>query len=497
MARLIDYIASGFGIKTTEATAKGQDPRPEMKKAKPKTFQSSTTSGTDFTVSPYDFTSIDKILDVDSYARRALSRKIELLWKEGYILRGANPDAVRYIEQRFFVLGLAMGQPFDDYLKEVSTNLLKYHNNFSVKIRDDRPQQLTGMKYQGLGGPAVAGYSCASVPTISIKSDANMRVKGYKQQSGNNTNTLKTEEVIHTTHDRQTGELWGKPSLSAVVEDIRSFRIIEEDALNLVHKEMYPLYVYKIGDDLRQPEQDDINKAGKALQDLREDGGLAMAGKDSIDVVGAGGKTIDVRNYIDHFKERVVVGMGVAGYQIGLESNVNKSSAERLDAMLYDQIKSYGHDIEHLVTNDIIFELLLEGGFDPLGIASKNGITDSVTFKFKEIDVTSQIARENHISLLWLQNQITHGQMRQAMGLEVDPLYQDMYHFDMIESRSAQLQADNQLELARVSAANRPTATPSTNKGGVSPKSPAKGAAKSKDQPANQHGKKPAPKTVA
>lgn len=458
-----------------EAVAKGTDPRPELQKVRPKAIKSAE-GGSEFVESPYDMEAIDNLIEVDSYVQRVLERKQDLVWKEGYDLKGANPEAVKYIKQRFDLLGLAMNEPIEQTLSRVTHDLITYNNAFIVKTRDIRPQQLTGMKYQGMnGGDPVAGYSTAAVSTMSIKTDDYNRVKKYKQSAAGNEKTFKVEDVIHFGYNVETGNVWGKPFLTQAIEDVRSFRIIEEDILNLIHKEIYPLYMYLIGDELRQPDQEDINRATNALEQLREVGGMAMPGKDKIEVVGAGNKTTGFDSSIAHFKERVIVGQGVAPYQIGLESSMNKSTAERMDAALYDQIKSYQRTVEGAINSQIIFELLLEGGFDPLGLTTD--ISDAVMFEFKEIDVTSQIARENHIGHMFVENQIKHGEQREMLGLEVDPETADLYFYEMVS-----------IPLAEAGG---------MDEGGSNPNSPNKGASGSKDQPSNQYKKKGAPKTVA
>ena len=52
---------------TGRSPQKGQDPRPEVQKIKPKSFKTETSSS-DFEISPYDFTVVDTVIDTDSPA---------------------------------------------------------------------------------------------------------------------------------------------------------------------------------------------------------------------------------------------------------------------------------------------------------------------------------------------------------------------------------------------------------------------------------------------
>jgi hypothetical protein len=130
-----------------------------------------------------------------------------------------------------------------------------------------------------------------------------------------------------------------------------------------------------------------------------------------------------------------------------------------------------------MVNNELFFELLIEGGFDPI-TAQRTGKSDpGVNFEFKEIDVDAQIKRENHTSVLWLQNMMKHDEMRERIGMIVDDTYVDDYHIDMVE-----------IPLAEASKAI------TGPEGGASPNSPAKGSAGSKNNPANKTGNRGGPK---
>ena len=60
-----------------------------------------------------------------------------------------------------------------------------------------------------------------------------------------------------------------------------------------------------------------------------------------IDVVGAQGNALEIKEYLNHFKERVAIGLGVSPHHLGMMSGTsNRSVTERLDLALYDKIKN-------------------------------------------------------------------------------------------------------------------------------------------------------------
>jgi hypothetical protein len=480
MPSLMQYIGKVlFEAPGSAATKKTGELISKKGKVKPKVVvYTDNTGGTAAFEEPdYDWEQIQKAMHADAWLNQAFLKYKELMWKEGYYLKSADQDAVIYLKKRFQILGLAQNRAMDDLLTDVSDSLVRYHNAFLIKARDSKPYDLSGFKVQAvIGTKPVGGYFIAPVETMLIKVDKNGNVLGYQQDINGIKTDFKPEDVIHFTYDREPGTQWGHPWILSVLEDLRSLRLMEEDMLNVYHKEVTPVYIYKIGgeDGRYMIEQEDIDAAQEQVKEMHDVGAMVMPGSDSLDVIGSKNASLDITPYIDHWRGRVISGFGLSEHHLGLSSNANKVNAAAMDSALYDKLKSYQSTLENAITLEIIFELLLEGGFAPF---NPTGDDQMVFFEFKEIDLESRVKLENHISVLWLQNMITHGQMREMLGLDVDPVHKEEYHLDMVEITLTEL-----------------SGSLTGPEGGTNPNSPAKGTAGSKDNPANQKGNRGAPK---
>ena len=51
---------------------------------------------------------------------------------------------------------------------------------------------------------------------------------------------------------------------------------MEEDIQNLVHRELFPLYKYRIGTPEQPAEPDEINRAAAEIENMRAEGGLIL-----------------------------------------------------------------------------------------------------------------------------------------------------------------------------------------------------------------------------
>lgn len=365
----------------------------------------------DFEAPPYDFNSIQQAIDTDSYAKQAFAKYRELFWKEGWDLVSENQDAVEYLWERFDYMEIAMKQPFNAFLKEVADNLMRFHNVFIVKARDKKgvlkqlfPGRLTPMDDRG----AILGFYIIPTETVEIKRDKHNRPMQYQQNMDNLHSFYKdnrkrpprwpAKDVIHLSLDKKPGRAFGTPFMSASVDDLRSLRQIEEDILNLVHRELFPLFTFQIGTDEHPADQEEIDQAQNEVEGLRTEGALVMPHRHHVEMLGAEGNVLEAGDYLNHFKERAAVGLGVFPHHLGMSmGGGNRAMTDRLDVMLYDRVKEKQSEFADQIRFHILDELLREGGFDPTANPRMVGMSDRVMMQFNDIDQDTKVKKETHI----------------------------------------------------------------------------------------------------
>ena len=430
-------------------------------------FQGSTyyyNTRATFEPAPYDFDRIMQATDTDSYVKQALNKYRELFWKEGWKIVGENPEAVSYLYQRIDYMEMAMRRPFLDFLIEVSDQVFKFANAFVVKARGDIsqffPMDLTPIA----GDQTVVGYYLIPTEQVRILRDKFNRPKSYQQMTDPLTYSpsdkdpvWSAERVVHFHWDKKTGRAFGTPFLSAVLDDIVALRQMEEDIQNLVHRELFPLYKYKIGTPEQPAEPDEIENAAFEIENMRAEGGLILPHRHDIDVVNSSKSGIDASSYLEHFKERVAVGLGVAPHHLGMMMNGgNRSVTDRLDTALYDKVKQYQKMFAEMVRVHIFNELLLEGGFDPIANPTEDGISDRCFFKFNEIDVDTQVKKETHIIQKYTNSVITLPEARVELGIDPDVDMEQLFSSIQgqvqidISKAQAEITADNQTKMMDV-----------------------------------------------
>jgi len=393
------------------------------------------TGRSNFEPSPYDFDRIIQAVDTDSYVKQSVSKYKDLFWKEGWKIVGENQEAVAYLYQRIDYMEMAMKRPFLDFLIDLSDQLIKFSNVFAVKARGDLSEYFPSTLTPVNATQPIVGYYLIPTEQVRILRDKYNRPKSYQQATDPLTYSptdrdpvWSADRVIHLFFDRKPGRAFGTPFLSNMLDDIVALRQMEEDIQNLVHRELFPLYKYTIGTADQPAEPEEIDKAAAEIENLRAEGGLILPYRHDVDVIGSGQEALDASSYLDHFKERVAIGLGVAPHHLGMTMNGgNRSMSERLDTALYDRIKQFQKQFAEMVRLHIFNELLFEGGFDPIKNPLETDVSDRCYFKFNEIDVDTQVKKETHIVQKFVNSIITLTEARTELGIDPEVDQDDLF----------------------------------------------------------------------
>jgi len=370
----------------------------------------------------WDLVETGRILDTESYVRRAFRVKKNLFLKEGYEFTGSNIARVRYIKRRLQQMEQATGGPFPVLLSETIASLIRTSNAFWVKVRK---QVSSG------GGPRVtpegkrlepvAGYFLLPAETVRIKRDEFGKIVKYQQDiHGKVEKEFRPEDVVHFYFDKRPGYSVGTPSLVPVKDDIRALRRIEENVELLIYQHLFPLFHYRVGTQdapaaVFPDGSTEIDVVKIEAARMPSDGCWVTPERHEITPLQASSSPLAVDKVIDHFKQRIFTGLGVSSVDMGEGGTANRSTAQTMSRNLIDDTKADQKEFGALFYSYIIQELLLESTFPSSTLLDEE---NRVYLKFKEIDLESRQAKENHYVDMFLKNAITHDEMRQSIGLE-------------------------------------------------------------------------------
>ena len=369
----------------------------------------------------WDLAESGRIFDVEGIVRRAFSVKRNLFLKEGYEFISANTERSTYINERFRQIERATKKPFPILISETIASLIRCSNAFWVKVRNIEASGGKVRLENEKSLKPVAGYYLVPAETIKFKRDENGRVKSYRQEIfGKEPQDFKPEDIIHFYLDKREGFAVGTPILTPIKDDIRALRRIEENVEMLIYQHLFPLFHYKVGTEsapagITPSGVSEVDQVKYELARMPSDGCWVTPERHSIEAIQASSSPLAVDKVIEHFKTRIYIGLGVSPVDLGEGGVSSRSTAQTLSRNLIDATKSDQRDFGALFFAEVINELLAESTFSEADLYSEENL---VFLKFKEIDIETQIAKENHLTDLYLKNAITHDELRMGMGMQ-------------------------------------------------------------------------------
>ena len=295
----------------------------------------------------WDLAECGRILDTESYVRRAFRNKKNLFIKEGYEFVGAKPERVQYIKRRFTQMEEATKIPFKILLGTLIWSLIRTSNAFLVKVRDPKA---SGGRIRTLPNgrrlKPVAGYFAMSPETVRFKRDEFGKITKYSQEVyGKTKREFNPEDVIHFYYDKREGFSVGTPVIVPVKDDIRALRRVEENVELLVYQHLFPLFHYKVGTE-SQPAQvysdgrDEVQEVQMKVAAMPSDGCWVTPERHSIEAVSTGSSVVAVDKVIEHLKQRIFTGLGNSSVDMGEGGTANRSTAATMSRNLIDDTKA-------------------------------------------------------------------------------------------------------------------------------------------------------------
>lgn len=370
----------------------------------------------------WDLAECGRIIDTESYARRAFKNKKNLFVKEGYSFVGKQPERVQYIKRRIRQIETASKVPFRILLGQTVASLIRCSNAFWVKVRKT---EASGGRIRvdadGKKLNPVAGYFLLPAETVRFKRDEFGRIKKYQQEIfGKVSVEFKPEDVIHFYFNKREGYAVGTPDLVSVKDDIRALRRIEENVELLIYQHLFPLFHYKVGTEKNPAAtysdgSTEVDEVQVKVARMPSDGCWVTPERHEVKALQAGQSPVNVEKVIDHFKQRIITGLGNSSVDMGEGGTANRSTASTMSRNLVDDTKADQKEFADLFQEFVIKELLLESTFPNGTVLDDKNL---VELKFAEIDFEARQAKENHAVDIFGKNAITHPEMRMELGLE-------------------------------------------------------------------------------
>jgi hypothetical protein len=368
----------------------------------------------------YDLYEYGRIMDVESFVCRAFLKKRTLMFKEGYDVISNNEQNAKYIKRRLSEIAYVSGQTFDALIRETSHNLVVFHNAYVVKVRKLNSSSGKVRTINRTSVNPIAAYFNLPPESVQVMTDQSGTPIAYRQkiQTGKYVE-YPASAILHLHYNKRTGFIMGTPPLEPVKDDILALRRIEESIETLIYKSLFPIIHVKVGNE-KQPAKkfmdgtSEVEIATSYLDKMEDDGGIVTSERVEIKAIGAESLALRVESYLNHFKERVFIGLGMSGIDFGVGDSTGRATGEVLSESLKESVIDYQYTVEEFITEKLFAELLCESG--KYQYEYMIGEDDKVYFQFNDLDVPGLIKKESHQLNKMTQGAQSINEARKSMG---------------------------------------------------------------------------------
>jgi len=452
----------------------------------------------------FDFQQVFTYYHNEPLIERAISKRVSLMFKNGWKIVGKDKSLVKQINERFFEKCLISGKTPTSFLIELCELLLRYSNAFIYKKRvASEETNESGVVYK-VGKKIIkptTTYQLISPLVMKPKLDKDGRIIQWLQYSVDKSREVakyNPNDIIHLHMNRETGFIFGKPKILSIVQDVDALRIIEENVQMLIAIHLFPLYQYIVGTEERPAKilpngTTEVDAVQEMVESLPTQGVIFTPERHKIQAVSTD-SVMDVNPYLSYFKNRLYTGLGVSSVDMGEGDTSNRGTAVTISQALKDSIGFDQTLISEMLNATILKDIILEIP------GTKNELVQllmSTNFRFLTIDVDEKIKKETHAQALYNSGAISHNEMRDAVNQ--DPWVSEQ---DLIDNTTTGIKFKFQVVLAELAAKLKSQMT-TASAGGTEPKTSAAKSSASTERytsnilrPENAQGKKLDPKRL-
>lgn len=415
-----------------------------------------------------NYTVLEQAFRREGYVRQTVEKYVELVTIRGFKLTGNSQDAVNYIKQRLYAMSLMTLTPLSSFISSIFFDILLYGNFFAVKSRGKVKVNQNLIPSSGANGNKypILGYFRLSPGKVSEHpTDSNLWL--YNSDSG--IKNVSKNDIIHLPLNPLPEATIGTTHLSPVLPDVQAYRQLEDWVLGLLYKHLNPIIHHSVPDKTGGfgTSEKDIQKTVLSYANMSPDGILVTGEGHKLSVVGAESHSLRGEGYLESFKHRMLAGLGVGQLAMGESTGTAVGSADAQTVSMHNKARYLQVLVGEFFTLWVILELLLEGGFNPL---NEN---DRVILDWYSFELEAKLAEENQQVQDFTNGLITQDEARRKLGYPpMTTKDRELMHVNLVTIPAAK---------SRVS--------DNSNDNDVSDPVSA-----NKAQPANQHGKRFAPK---
>lgn len=226
-------------------------------------------------------------------------------------------------------------------------------------------------------------------------------------------------DISVATYKKDPGTVYGIGILIPILDDLTALRTLENITVTMIKKHGLPMTQVAIArpTDILYARngwtlETEIRKAEALVNKARHDSVLITPDTYTVKLIGSESQALRVREYLDYYLKKIIVGIGVPSFYLGLDDSTSLATDNASEGF-NQNIKSCQQVISGFFINELFNELLWEMGFDPFTKEE-----DRVEIVFRNADNGLLIKWQSHAADLFTKGVIDLDQFNLMCGFD-------------------------------------------------------------------------------
>lgn len=397
--------------------------------------QPSTQSRGDSSYYSIQFTDLYRAYDQSGLFYRTISKIRELALRQGFFIKQADDQVIKYLNLRFIELENSSDKSFYTTVRDLLNDYILYGNCFMYLNRD--ATNSSGKQHSLIRKKQLQPISAFfSVPPrfVSVSEDQKkftISSDFYDQYlygnvysdedivtiTASNNKTAKTiqrENLLHFKFE-ENGELFSRSFASRQLGTLIILSTLEDVIETMISEKQFFITVYTVGTETNPADDTQLEEIKNNLEYNPDEGILIIPGNHKIDIKN--NSTLqDLKNYLEYFQQKFYKEINISPIGLGEGGQANRATADTQNQTTFDLVRDVTQSFQKQFNFYFLRQLMMESKFQQKIFDPDFQMPEIV---FPEPDIDLKIKLENQQIYKFEHAAYTEDEMRKDIDKKI------------------------------------------------------------------------------
>ena len=336
----------------------------------------------DYSYYSVPFTDLYRAYDQSGLFYRTVSKIRELALRQGFFIKQADDQVLKYLKLRFIELENSSDKQFYSIIRDLFNDYILYGNSFLYLNRDQ--SNSSGKSHSLIRKKQLEPISAVfTVPQhfVSVSQDqkkftissdfynqylygsvySDEEIVSVTASSNGTAKTIQRENLLHFKFE-ENGELFSKSFSSRQLGTLIILSTLEDVIETMISEKQFFITVYTVGTETNPADNDQLEEIKNNLEYNPDEGILIIPGNHKIDIKN--NSTLqDLKNYLEYFQQKFYKEINISPIGLGEGGQANRATADTQNQTTFDLVRDITSSFQQQFNFYFLRQLIMESKF--------------------------------------------------------------------------------------------------------------------------------------